>query len=231
MANTIYSSVQECPHCGAPVKSNGRSPVDVCEYCHARLIPDNSGENVSAWLSRAFMLIGEGDFWMADELLEQVLNVQPETALAYIGKLMVELMVETEEELPLLCRKPLEEYANYEKAYRFGDAELRVELDDWNVLSKARLEREAEEERIRRVREIEEQQFRYKKMQQEDALIKIGQFLLGAFFGVILGAIFGVIAGLIIGLFSASAEVGVTVFFICIPIGAVWFGIARAKNF
>ena len=50
-------------------------------------------------LKRAFILIEDGEFKRADELLETVLNNDPENARAYIGKLMVKLCLHNDEEL------------------------------------------------------------------------------------------------------------------------------------
>jgi hypothetical protein len=44
-------------------------------------------------LRRAFLSLEDGDWAKADELLEQVLNADPENSKAYIGKLCVELQI------------------------------------------------------------------------------------------------------------------------------------------
>jgi hypothetical protein len=44
-------------------------------------------------LKRAFLSLEDGDFQKAGELLEHVLNLEPENARAYVGKLMIERQV------------------------------------------------------------------------------------------------------------------------------------------
>ena len=74
-------------------------------------------------LKRAFMALEDGEFDRADEFCEQALNVDPENARAYLGKMMAELNVRREadlEQLPYYYSKN----PNYKKALRFGDAEF-----------------------------------------------------------------------------------------------------------
>ena len=78
-------------------------------------------------LKRAFILIEDGEFKRADELLETVLNNDPENARAYIGKLMVKLCLHNDEEL-IECSSLISEDSNFKKAWRFADDEYRVVL-------------------------------------------------------------------------------------------------------
>lgn len=80
-------------------------------------------------LERAFLFLEDGDWAKADDFCEQVLNLEPKNALAYLGKLMAELKVSKREELrdqPL----PFHDCNNYEKALRFADDKLKSELTD-----------------------------------------------------------------------------------------------------
>ena len=81
----------------------------------------NTAANASAapLLRRAFMFLEDGDWAKADDFCEQVLNLDPENAQAYLGKLMAELKVRRQEELPD-CAKPFDGSSNYQKAVRFG---------------------------------------------------------------------------------------------------------------
>lgn len=83
--------------------------------------------NSAPLLKRAFMFLEDGDWESADEYCEKVLDIDPENALAYLGKLMAELNVCKQEELRDQ-EEPFDEYNNYLKAIRFADAALKEEL-------------------------------------------------------------------------------------------------------
>ena len=78
-------------------------------------------------LERAFMFLEDGDWAKADDFCEQVLNLEPKNAQAYLGKLMAELKVRKRGALKD-CTEPFDESSNYQKALRFGDEKLKVEL-------------------------------------------------------------------------------------------------------
>ena len=75
-------------------------------------------------LKRAFMFLEDGDWDRADDFCEQVLNIDPECAEAYVGKLMAELRVNKQEKLND-CADPFDNKNNYQKAMRFGDDGLK----------------------------------------------------------------------------------------------------------
>ena len=78
-------------------------------------------------LKRAFMFLEDGDFVKADEFCEQALNIDPENARAYLGKLMVELKVKKQDDLKNLAM-PFNANANYQKIIRFADDNLKSEI-------------------------------------------------------------------------------------------------------
>ena len=82
-------------------------------------------------LRRAYLFLEDGDFQRADELLEDVLNRDPENARAYIGKLLVSHRLRTETELTTL---PATFYDNpfYVKAHRFADDEYKKIIEGYN---------------------------------------------------------------------------------------------------
>ena len=78
-------------------------------------------------LERAFMFLEDGDWAKADDFCEQVLNLEPKNALAYLGKLMAELKVRKREQLKDQAQ-PFDDRNNYQKALRFADGKLKAEL-------------------------------------------------------------------------------------------------------
>ena len=83
--------------------------------------------NTAPLLKRAFMFLEDGEFERADDFCEQVLNQEPENAMAYLGKLLAELQV-NEQELLKNKALPFDGSNNYQKALRFADENLKTEL-------------------------------------------------------------------------------------------------------
>ena len=83
--------------------------------------------NTAPLLKRAFMFLEDGDWSSANEYCEKVLDIDPECARAYLGKLMAELKVKTEDTL-CDCSEPFDNYDNYAKVMRFADAALQTKL-------------------------------------------------------------------------------------------------------
>lgn len=90
-----------------------------------------SGGNaaVEPLLKRAFMFLEDGNWQEADTYCEKVLDQDPENAQAYLGKLMAELGIPTQDELKE-NPNPLTELDNYKKALRFADDSLRTVLTE-----------------------------------------------------------------------------------------------------
>ncbi len=98
-----------------------------------------SNNNASPLLKRAFMFLEDGDWQSADEYCERVLDLDPENALGYLGKLMAELRVRKQEDLSY-CAKPFDGSNNYQKVLRFGDDELKAALQGYIEYINARNE-------------------------------------------------------------------------------------------
>ena len=89
----------------------------------------NSGSSsVEPLLKRAFMFLEDREWEEADKYCEKVLDIDPENAQAYLGKLMAECEVCRKEELKD-CRKPFDGSNNFKKALRFGDKQLVEKLE------------------------------------------------------------------------------------------------------
>ena len=83
--------------------------------------------NTAPLLRRAFMFLEDGNWQSADEYCEKVLDLDPENAEAYLGKLMAELHVKTRDALKS-WPQPYNDRNNYKKAFRFGNEKLKEEL-------------------------------------------------------------------------------------------------------
>ncbi len=82
---------------------------------------------VASLLKRAFMFLEDGEWTSANEYCEKVLDIDPECAEAYLGKLMAELKVKTKDALKD-CAEPFDNKNNYQKVLRFADDELKAIL-------------------------------------------------------------------------------------------------------
>ena len=89
-------------------------------------------------LKRAYMFLEDKSFDEADEYFEKVLDLNPECAEAYLGKLLVKLRLCKKEELARLDKEFLNEDL-CKKVFRFGDDELKAELTKYNTHVRERL--------------------------------------------------------------------------------------------
>ena len=101
-------------------------------------VPSMINANIEPLLDRSFLCIEDGEFAKADELLEQVLNLNPREPKAYIGKLLCELKFNREEDLARLD-KPLWNYGNYNKAIRFAENDYAEQIKKYNEAIKVNI--------------------------------------------------------------------------------------------
>ena len=83
--------------------------------------------NTAPLLKRAFMFLEDGDWNSANEYCEKVLDIDPENASAYLGKLLSELRERKQESLKDQA-EPFDHNNNYQKAVRFADEKLKTAL-------------------------------------------------------------------------------------------------------
>ena len=102
-----------------------------------------NGVNYSALLERAQILIEDGDTKKADSLLEKVLDNDPKNAKAYFYKLLIDLNAKSADELNNFTRQISSE-PNYIKAYRYADAAMKAELDDYTNRIEEKIEQQRE---------------------------------------------------------------------------------------
>ena len=89
----------------------------------------NDFMGIDPLLRRAEMALADRESERADSFYEQVLNLDPENAEAYVGKLLIELRIRSRSELKdvgIIFDKS----NNYKNAIKFADAELRNELEE-----------------------------------------------------------------------------------------------------
>ena len=102
--------------------------VDVPQATVVReTIVSDGTSNTAPLLKRAFMFLEDGDWDAADEYCEKVLDIEPECAEAYLGKLMAELKLRNRKALRDQ-ESPFDGRSNYQKALRFAAQPLKAEL-------------------------------------------------------------------------------------------------------
>lgn len=110
----------------------------------------DTSANKDALLKRAFMMLEERNWAKADELLEQVLNIDPECGEAYLGKLMARKKVAKRGDLrfvSLPINERSEWYYGYAKELiRYATPELKQFIDEINKPIIERMEKEEREE-------------------------------------------------------------------------------------
>jgi hypothetical protein len=102
---------------------------------------DNTGApSVESLVKRGCLFLEDSEWNKADEYFDKALDINPEHAPAYIGKLCAELMVHREESLGDFkelqqgkkFNKPLGEYAHFQKALRFADDSYLKKLNGYD---------------------------------------------------------------------------------------------------
>lgn len=91
-------------------------------------------------LKRAFMFLKDKDWKSADEYCEKVLDIDPECGKAYLGKLMAKLNIPDIayfEGLNFFEKYKIRIEKMYEKAYEYGDEEIRQIFKDFQVIEKS----------------------------------------------------------------------------------------------
>lgn len=131
------------------------------------IIQVQSNINIESLLRRAFIFIEDGNFDKADELLEQILNNNPELSRAYLGKLLVRLKIREESMLSDGYTK-LEVYDEYIKALRFSkDENQSFKLKEYNKIIEERI-KQKELNQQKETRLLELQRIEKEKTRQEE---------------------------------------------------------------
>ena len=94
------------------------------------VVNTHNNANVQSLLKRVFIFLGDGDFKSADEYCEKVLDIEPENAHAYLGKLMAELQIKQQDNLKDLP-KPFNDNSNYQKIMKFGNDNIKSEIKSY----------------------------------------------------------------------------------------------------
>lgn len=92
------------------------------------IVIQQTAANKVPLLKRAFLFLEDGDWKTADEYCEKVLDMDPEDAEAYLGKLLAEKQIRKKTLLGESTAE-FESSTNYRKAIRFGDDSMKAFLE------------------------------------------------------------------------------------------------------
>jgi len=145
------------------VENNTDKPI-----VHETVISNEITGNVNALLKRGYMALEDGEWSKADDFFEQCLNQNAELAEAYLGKLMAELQVKTQDSLKD-CAEPFDDKSNYQKTIRFANNKLKEFLIEVIQFINKRNEDTAREEAYNRA-------FNLMNLNNEGAFIEAEQW-------------------------------------------------------
>ena len=94
------------------------------------VVVESNNTDIAPLLKRAFIFLEDGNWKDADEYCERVLDLDPENAEAYLGKLMSELKVHKQDDLAKL-ETSFDENDDYKKAIRYADEKLCGKLNSY----------------------------------------------------------------------------------------------------
>lgn len=109
-------------------------------FANAR-VSVNANATTEALLTRIKLLLEDKDWPNANAYCDAVLDAEPESAMAYVYKLMAELRVSKQADLAN-HKVPFDTKPNYQKAVRFADDSLRQMLNGYIAHINERNERE-----------------------------------------------------------------------------------------
>lgn len=94
------------------------------------VVVESNNTDIAPLLKRAFIFLEDGNWKDADEYFERVLDLDPENAQAYLGKLMADLKIKKQEFLGEY-EAGFENNPNYNKIRRYADKSLNDKLDEY----------------------------------------------------------------------------------------------------
>lgn len=130
----------------------------------AAVVPDSivtaTAANKENLIKRAYMFLEDGEFETADSYFDKILDIDIEDSRAYIGKLLAEYKLTSEDQIPGIPM-PVTDNKNYVKAIRFATPEQKARYEALNGAIIENIESEKKrisEERARLNAEREEKE-------------------------------------------------------------------------
>jgi len=129
-------------------------------------ISSTAAPGVESLMKRGWLFLEDSDWGSANEYFDKVLDIDPEYAAAYVGKMCAELKVRYENDLGK-CANPHMDNKNYQKAVRFGDNGLQERLKGYDDGINERI---AEEKRREAERIVEEKRKEAERLAEKERI-------------------------------------------------------------
>jgi len=133
--------IASCENCGMEY-SNDRMREKAQENKGSVEVSNIAG--IESLMKRGHLFLEDSDWQQANIYFDRALDINPEYAPAYIGKLCAELEIRNESYLSD-AEIPLSNISSFQKAIRFSDNESQIKLRDFEEITRKRFE---EKERI-----------------------------------------------------------------------------------
>jgi len=142
-----------CDICGGTLSMDASGDFAVCDSCGMKHTKDrikamaqevtgtvavSNIASIESLMKRGRLELEDSHWGVANEYFDKVLDIDPEYAPAYIGKLCAELEVEQESLLGDYIEL-LTYYSNFEKAVRFADTGYRAQIEGYNKIIQERI--------------------------------------------------------------------------------------------
>ena len=144
---------------------------------YAQSAPD--APSLESLMRRGELALEGGEWSRADEFFERVLDINPEHAPAYLGKLFAELKIKSEADLAN-HDKPVDDMLNYQRFIRFADERYRAKVAEYNQAIRARSqerERQLKEERDRQLNAERERERQFIAELERQGARRVGSFI------------------------------------------------------
>lgn len=103
-------------------------PIDKKESVQeVNIVSNGASATIDTLLKRVGIFLEDGEWNNANEYCEKVLDINPECAEAYLGKLMVDLKLKKKSAFDI-CTVDFENNKNYKKIIAFGDEDIKKSL-------------------------------------------------------------------------------------------------------
>jgi len=130
-------------------QSNRGATAQVAGQSIAQIQSPTQTLTLDSLLRRGGLLLEDGDWGKADAVFDQVLNIDPENARAFIGALCAELKVHCQEDLPS-CGTPIADNRKFQRALQFANVDYRAKLTDYALTptERARNDQQRQEQQV-----------------------------------------------------------------------------------
>ena len=130
--NTSMIETMDTPACETSHSYHSENINTISRAANTTAFP-----SMESLYKRAILFLEDGDFAQANEYFDRILDVDPEYAPAYIGKLQVSQKVRLESNLKH-CSSDFDRDSNYQKAIRFATPAQRTVYESYNAAIRER---------------------------------------------------------------------------------------------